>query len=320
MRLNADGSIDNSFASSFVTQSHLFSDVTDVQVSSDGKIYAAYYSFNGAGVSSSVLRFNATGGADPAWDIPLMIPPSSVPMSINGLTVAADGSVVVAGHFSSVNGVPASGVVRLLSGGNVDLTFSSTLSYAGSVRSLQDGKYLVSGTLTGSNYPQKIFRLNADGSADGTYSPAGSIHHLSLGHISIGQSDQSLFFAEQTSPVPYQITKFFRLNANGSEDATFAPNIGNYGTVHTIANASNGKLVVGGEFNSINGIAGRTVARINSNGSVDTTFNAGIGFSRVPSQVVVQSHDKVIAVGNFGKYWRHDRTALDSTLERRWFI
>ena len=44
------------------------------------------------------------------------------------------------------------------------------------------------------------------------------------------------------------------------------------GTVNAIVLQDNGKIIIGGEFNAINGVPRRNLARINPNGSVDATW------------------------------------------------
>lgn len=72
----------------------------------------------------------------------------------------------------------------------------------------------------------------------------------------------------------------FRLNTNGNVDPAFAPVIGtaiphytNMGTVYTMAPQEDGKVLVGGSFTMVNGQAHTNVARLNTEGSLDTSFN-----------------------------------------------
>src|ERR1044072_5641853 len=62
----------------------------------------------------------------------------------------------------------------------------------------------------------------------------------------------------------------------GSLDATFFTDGGADATVHTIAIQPDGKILIGGVFNTYYGITNRGIARINVNGSADTTFKSPI--------------------------------------------
>src|SRR5882762_574832 len=61
-----------------------------------------------------------------------------------------------------------------------------------------------------------------------------------------------------------------------------------------------GKLLVGGQFTSFNGVPRDQLVRLNADGSVDTTFSAGVtaGGPTIPS-VLVQPDGKVLIGGMF---------------------
>ena len=70
---------------------------------------------------------------------------------------------------------------------------------------------------------------------------------------------------------------------------------------------SDGKIVAGGSFEHINGIATANLVRINTNGSVDTTLNltegAGTtGFSATVNSVAVLPNGKILAIGGFNYF------------------
>lgn len=71
-----------------------------------------------------------------------------------------------------------------------------------------------------------------------------------------------------------------RLYPDGTLDPTFAVSFGSFGgagAVEAISLQSDGKVLVRGTFDSVNGVARRTVVRLNADGSVDAAFDAGIG-------------------------------------------
>lgn len=74
-----------------------------------------------------------------------------------------------------------------------------------------------------------------------------------------------------------------RLNPDGTFDATFRPVIGGAShKVHTLALQADGKILIGGEFTTISSTTGTTtttltrrgIARINNDGTVDSSFDA----------------------------------------------
>ncbi len=68
-----------------------------------------------------------------------------------------------------------------------------------------------------------------------------------------------------------------RLNGDGSIDSTFNPGTGANGVVRTFTRMPGGQIVAGGEFTQINGVSLNHIARLNSDGSIDSGFNIGIG-------------------------------------------
>ena len=68
-----------------------------------------------------------------------------------------------------------------------------------------------------------------------------------------------------------------RLNADGSLDIGFNPGTGANNPVHSITLQPDGKIIIGGDFTNYNGTGRNRVARLNTDGSLDTGFNPGIG-------------------------------------------
>jgi uncharacterized delta-60 repeat protein len=91
-------------------------------------------------------------------------------------------------------------------------------------------------------------------------------------------------------------------------------------TVTMIAAQADGKIVVTGDFDKINGIARNRIARLNVDGSVDANFNPGSGFDAVPIALAVQLDGKILAGGGFSIYNGASRANLirlnaDGTLD-----
>lgn len=100
-----------------------------------------------------------------------------------------------------------------------------------------------------------------------------------------------------------QRLRIVRINANGSLDATFNPGTGaSGGFVSAIALQGDGKIVIGGGFTSYNGVARSKIARLNADGSLDTTFNPGGGAAGLVSAVELQPGGKILIGGSFQTY------------------
>lgn len=105
---------------------------------------------------------------------------------------------------------------------------------------------------------------------------------------------------------------------SGAVDGTFNPGSGVNGAVYAMAVQADGKLVIGGEFTAFNGIPRSNLARLNADGSLDTTFTPGSIAGRVEA-LVVQSDGKVV-IGGSSPAWAASRAGAwpGSTPTARW--
>jgi uncharacterized delta-60 repeat protein len=94
-----------------------------------------------------------------------------------------------------------------------------------------------------------------------------------------------------------------------SIDASFNPtdvgfNFGDgfNGIVQAIAVQSNGKILIGGQFSTYNGIGRNNIARLNADGTLDASFNPGTGANGSVYTLVVQSDGRILIGGEFGSY------------------
>jgi uncharacterized delta-60 repeat protein len=110
-----------------------------------------------------------------------------------------------------------------------------------------------------------------------------------------------------------------RLNSDGTEDTSFYTNIGTgfkNGTFrsfqYTAEIQSDGKILVGGNFDTLNGTTRNHLVRLNSNGTVDTSFytNLGTGFNSYVRRVVIQSDGKILVAGGFSTFKGNTRRGL----------
>ena len=159
-----------------------------------------------------------------------------------------------------------------------------------------DSKILVGGSFSqlGGQPRSGIGRLNPDGTLDITFSPGVSgAFSLALqpdGKILVGCCEPSNFLS--------------RLNTDGALDSSFNPVTGanGFGTssVTAIALQPDGKIVVGGNFSMLNGQPRNRIARLNPNGTLDTTFNAetNSGFALV-SAIALEADGKIVVGGDF---------------------
>ena len=68
-----------------------------------------------------------------------------------------------------------------------------------------------------------------------------------------------------------------KFNANGTLDTTWAPTATTDGPINALDVEDNGKILIGGAFTAYNTTPRNGVARLNANGSLDTSFDPGSG-------------------------------------------
>jgi uncharacterized delta-60 repeat protein len=104
--------------------------------------------------------------------------------------------------------------------------------------------------------------------------------------------------------------KVARLQANGLLDATFsAPAISN-GVVFALAPQADGKVIIGGTFTEVGGVQRRRIARLNSDGSLDNSFDPGAGADAAVRALVLQLDGRVVAAGDFLTMNNSNRTRV----------
>ena len=91
-----------------------------------------------------------------------------------------------------------------------------------------------------------------------------------------------------------------RLNSNGTKDSTFVTPIYG-GGISDIAIQSDGKILVVGSF-WMSGNTGQNICRLNTDGTVDTSFNTGRGTDISIKKVLIQPDGKIIICGGFLNY------------------
>ena len=169
-----------------------------------------------------------------------------------------------------------------------------------------DGKIIAVGDFStyDNNLYAGIVRLNPDGAKDLSFSIGSGFVKTPL-TLAL-QSDGKILVGGNISGYNGTLLScIIRLNGDGSIDNTFNTGSGFSGgksSVSSITVQSDGKILVGGGFTDYNGTAVSNIVRLNSNGTIDDTFNFGIGFNSIVYDMELQSDGKVIVVGNFSSY------------------
>jgi uncharacterized delta-60 repeat protein len=163
-----------------------------------------------------------------------------------------------------------------------------------------DGKIIFVGIFTSySGIPfNRIVRINSDASVDDTFN-IGTGFNNGAAIVSIQPDGKILVGGGFTSYNGTPANKIIRLNSDGTVDGTFNIGTGFDLTVWAINLQSDGKILVGGDFTQYNGNSHPHLIRLNSNGSVDNTFDLGTGLNDTVYDIVLQNDGKTIILGDF---------------------
>ena len=98
-------------------------------------------------------------------------------------------------------------------------------------------------------------------------------------------------------------------------DPSFRVNMKASDGIEGLVVQADGRILVGGEFTSISGCSNSFLARLNSDGSLDASFNPPGQTDGAVSRLIQQPDRKVLVGGSFGRLLGHAQPALARLLE-----
>ena len=307
MRLNADGTKDDSFVLDFD-----FNNIVEsVLLQSDGKIIVKgkFTNYDKKG-RDYLLRLNTDGSLDTSF-----FPISS--SSVEAVALQSDGKLIVQMYVSNYPNLDISKTFRLDSNGRSDATFYTGIGkdfdnrvYAITVQ--PDGKILMGGGFnTFKNKSQNyLVRLNSNGSKDDAFNVGTELNFAQNVSKIVLQPDGKIIIGGLYSPDSGNYESFIiRLNPDGSKDNSFSKVIAldkdrtGYGIgIRSVVLQKDGKIMVGGEFDTIQEINQNRLARLNADGTVDSSFEVGVGFASPVESIALCSDGKLTIGGGFSSY------------------
>ncbi|HEY0429226.1 MAG TPA: FG-GAP-like repeat-containing protein, partial [Pyrinomonadaceae bacterium] len=279
------GQVDTSFVSSvFVAPQGT---VNQTVVQPDGKIIIAG-DFNVAGkyARTDITRLNADGTVDLTFNEVPIVANTSGNSYITKLALQSDGKILVGGEFG-IAGFGSFGLIRL----NPDGSFDADFLNRGGLNSLYhlfdfaispDDKIIYSGSKSGAGLV--IGRLNADGNL--VAETANSVYKLAL------QPDGKIVAYGNNFSI-------FRLNSDFSADNTFQSSPISYSVLDIVIQAD-GKILIGGALSAVNNFPINRIARLNADGTIDSSFNIGTdGPNDTVKKIIVLADGKILIGGDF---------------------
>lgn len=249
------------------------------------------------------------------------------------MAIQPDGKILVAGVVALGGSTVV--VCRFTTTGALDNTFGTSgrasfnLNVSNTITCMalqSDGKIILGGDF---DAKPMLVRLTTAGALDNTFDSDGHIEFDDklkvIVDIRIVAGDKILGCANATDASNATIVSLFRRNSNGTADTSFGTNgfakasIGDQELITRMTIANDGKvLVTGSAINSSNN-QDLLIARFNSNGSLDTSFdtdgwlvtNFGNNAFELGNDVSVQADGKIVIAG------RSSQNNLNSILVAR---
>lgn len=293
----------------------------------DGRLLCGgqFTRFNGL-PHAGLAQLLPDGSLDAAWQpVRVAVGPDPGDGEVYGgvwaIAEQPDGRLLVGGEFPTVNGVARPNLARFHGDGQLDVDFEPAVPN-GRIQQIvlqPDGKILIGGAFTtvGGQWRPMTARLNPHGSLDASfrYAISGFVNLAALalqpdGKILVGYYNNS--FAGTCA----------RLHPDGTRDLGFQqPNVGTWTIPSALAVLPDGRILMGGDFATVNGRARRSLARLNPDGSLDESFAAPFERNGYVTSLVPLPGGRVLVAGMLGLTnmpGRHNLVRLnaDGSLDR----
>ena len=233
-----------------------------------------------------------------------------------------NGNIMLAGGFSQVDQVNRAGIARLNPDGSLDTTFNPGAGADNAVYAVAQqflpgattnvpnlAYYVIGGSFENyDGYPAPgVGRLTATGAVDPNFNPQAGIggSNAAVRAVAIDANNRILLGGDFTIFNNQPHHHLVRLNVDGSLDSSFqafdgvASDIN--GSVRALLIQPDGQILIGGSFTNVSGSNYNCVARLNTDGSVDTSFNVGAGCDNLVLAIALDSQNRILLGGEFAR-------------------
>ncbi|GAB3572605.1 T9SS type A sorting domain-containing protein [Hymenobacter daeguensis] len=315
VRLNADGSLDNTFLSTGTNGS-----VRTLVRQPDGKLLVGglFTQVNGQ-AGGALVRLNADGTRDTSFT-PGVLSPVAASSGIFNIHLRADGTILACGTFTSYNGTARGGVAKISATGVLDTSFGPTAPTTApglpniiyDILELPNGQLLVGGSFAAFAGVARtgLARLNASATqVDAAYNPVIEFSGGFNGATALSNGDILLdnVFASSINGTPLANNSVLqRLNSSGSYVGSVALNLSPY-TFSAISTTviPDGRIYVAGQSFNSSSNADYKVLRLLANGTLDTSFTP-VSFTYPPfinssyfAEITPLPNGDVLLLGDF---------------------
>jgi len=284
-KLNNDGTLDTSFTIGTGFNNSIY----DIKIDSSNNLYVGGNFTTYSGVSRNrIIKLTSGGTIDSTF---------SIGTGFNGIvrTIEIDNNnkILVGGDFTTYTGSTNNYFIRLNTDGSKDTTLNIGNGFGNAVYTItkdSTNKYYLGGTFTtftGTSY-NRLISLNDNGTVNTNFG-IGTGFNSTVESIVVDNSNNLYvggWFSTYSGNSNIGIIKLLN---TGFKDVTFTGtglyNVGNTGVsdsgytnrFNSLKIDSNGKIYGVGKFNRYISTVYRKVIKLNTDGSVDTSFNPGNG-------------------------------------------
>lgn len=296
-RLNTAGKNDNTFK----TGTGANAAISNVLIQKNGKIIVAgnFTDYNGT-PTKGLIRLNKSGSIDSTFKV------TDTLFNIKSMVFQPDGKIIVCYTYNYFQGL-----IRLNENGSIDEEFNINTSLLNNpfmplleAMDIQaDGKIIIATRYQRtSSRNSMLYRLTSNGEVDTTfqYNSRGE-KRVHITSIAIQKNKEIIITGNANADSVSYIAK---LNENGDLSSNFlsSPLMENEGIIYDACIEADGKIIIHGSFSYIQGVPVNNVAKLNSDGSFDITYNKVSGANGIIKTTAVQTDGKTIIGGNFLAY------------------
>jgi uncharacterized delta-60 repeat protein len=258
-KFNSDFSMDESFGEDGWVQIDGY--VTDMERQADKIIIAGDFSEVDWTEINDVARLNADGTVDESF-----YSGEGTENYIGSITVQPDGKILIGNAYISYydDNYYGGRIVRLNSDGSVDSDFYT--NWFGTVGHLiyRAGKI----TIASQSY-ESVYRINENGSWDGTFTPFELDPYADEDFDIVGMSNGDFITINAVrSADDHGVNRFTK---DGIQNRSFRPAIATEGWISSIVKSGT-RLIVAGDFFKLNNVVTKDLGSLLSNGTVDPSF------------------------------------------------
>jgi len=262
-----------------------------------------FRTYNGE-LKNHLVRLQSGGELDASFN-----PGTGPDGRVWALAAQTDDRILLAGDFQNFNSTTSPHLARVLDNGSLDPAFTPGTGADGRITSIEvlaDDRILIAGGFSTFNGAGRsdVAVLLANGTPDNSFNavtPPSFFGYVARRH------DNGILVGGTVGGTGANVTNsLMRFDLAGVRDTSFQVSVGDIflNLVSDIVVAPDNKIVICGNFRGINGqpTGSATVARLNANGTLDNSFNVGLGANDWVLHLVRLTDGKFLIAGFFTSF------------------